>query len=42
MNGEIIVFSFTRAGTELNRSLCGLLRQRGKKCRGYAPEKRRH
>ena len=39
MNGEIIVFSFTRAGTELNRRLCGLLRQRGKKCRGYAPEK---
>lgn len=39
MTGEIIVFSFTRTGTELSRRLCGLLRQNGKNCRGYAAEK---
>ena len=39
MNEEIMVFSFTRTGTELNRRLCGMLRQHGKNCRGYAAEK---
>lgn len=39
MSREMIVFSFTRAGTELNRRLCRILRQRGTDCRGYAAEK---
>lgn len=39
MNEEIMVLSFTRTGTELNRRLCGMLRQHGKNCRGYAAEK---
>ena len=39
MTEEIIVFSFTRTGTGLNRSLCRMMRQRGKRCKGYAPEK---
>ena len=36
---EIIVFSFTRAGTYLNRKWCGLLGRCGKSCSGYAPLK---
>lgn len=39
MTGEIIVFSFTRTGTGLNRGLCERLRKRGNRCIGYAPEK---
>lgn len=36
---EIIIFSFTRAGTDLNREWCGLLAGNGKLCGGYAPSK---
>ena len=39
MTEEIIVFSFTRTGTGLNRRLCRMMRQRGTRCKGYAPEK---
>ena len=39
MTGEIIIFSFTRAGTELNRRLCRRLCGEKRQCRGYAPEK---
>lgn len=39
MSGEIIVFSFTRTGTGMNRNLCERMRKKGKKCIGYAPEK---
>lgn len=39
MSGEIIVFSFTRTGTGLNRNLCERMREKGGKCIGYAPEK---
>ena len=39
MSGEIIVFSFTRTGTGLNRNLCERMREKGEKCIGYAPEK---
>ena len=36
MNEEIMVLSFTRTGTELNRRLCGMLRQHGKNCARHA------
>ena len=39
MSGEIIVFSFTRTGTGLNRNLCEGMQEKGKQCIGYAPEK---
>lgn len=35
----MIILSFTRAGTELNRKICGLYGQRGQKRTGYAPAK---
>lgn len=33
---ELVILSFTQAGTGWNRTLCGLLRQRGMICSGYA------
>lgn len=40
MTDKIIVFSFTRIGTELNRKLCCALRKRENGlCFGYSPEK---
>ena len=40
MTDKIIVFSFTRIGTELNRKLCCALRKRKNGlCFGYSPEK---
>ena len=39
MTGGIIIFSFTRTGTELNRQLRMRLSQENKRCCGYAPEK---
>lgn len=36
---EIIIFSFTREGTYLNRKWCGQLVGNGKSCSGYAPSK---
>ena len=39
MTGGIIIFSFTRTGTELSRQLRMRLSQENKRCCGYAPEK---
>lgn len=39
MSGEVIIFSFTRVGTELNRRMCGMMCRENINCRGYAPEK---
>lgn len=39
MDGRIIIFSFTRTGTELNRKLCRIMGGTGRVCRGYTVEK---
>lgn len=39
MERRIVILSFTRAGTGLNRILCGTLQKNGRTCRGYAVEK---
>ena len=39
MDGRIIIFSFTRTGTELSRKLSGILGSTGRECRGYTAEK---
>ena len=38
-NDRIVIFSFTRTGTELNRLLSEKLKNTGRMCRGYTTKK---
>ena len=38
-NDRIVIFSFTRTGTELNRLLSEKLKNTGRTCRGYTTKK---